>query len=67
MGARSTDSARVMKFTKELKGLTVILGIIIYIFSATGFFLILLKLGFSEELVLMDENETVASGIVLSS
>lgn len=29
VGARATDSARLMKFTKELSGTTVILGIVI--------------------------------------
>ena len=29
MGARATDSARVMKFTKALSGTTVILGIVL--------------------------------------
>lgn len=28
MGARATDSARVMKFTKELSGTTVVLGMV---------------------------------------
>jgi hypothetical protein len=32
MGARATDSARVMKFTKVLSGTTVILGIEIFKF-----------------------------------
>jgi len=30
MGARATDSARVMKFTKELSGSTVTLGMLVY-------------------------------------
>lgn len=28
MGARATDSARIMKFTRELSGATVVLGIL---------------------------------------
>jgi hypothetical protein len=32
MGARATDSARVMKFTKVLSGTTIILGIVIFKF-----------------------------------
>lgn len=32
MGARATDSARVMKFTKVLSGTSVILGIVIFKF-----------------------------------
>ncbi|XP_042499303.1 uncharacterized protein LOC122077425 [Macadamia integrifolia] len=36
-GARATDSARVMKFTKELSGSTVILGICFSLFSIVCF------------------------------
>lgn len=37
MGARATDSARVMKFTKALSGTTVILGIVILSLSSLSF------------------------------